>query len=121
VVVGEFGAAQLLEPVLRQAIVPSIVALGAVVTFYTWASSGATIEPDAQAQLKVGMSASSASDLLPDHQAPIRLIHAPAHSDGWQCRVFTDGNFPLAVATFEVCLTDEAVVRVTDLAGTPLW
>ncbi|MCW2549713.1 MAG: devS [Mycobacterium sp.] len=107
--------------VLRQAAVPTFVSVAAVLAFYTWASTGSTIAPDAQAKVKAGMSASSAADLLPDHQARVRLAHAPTHPNGWQCRVFTNGNFPLAVATFEVCFSEGAVVRVTDLARTPLW
>lgn len=106
---------------MREAAVPLAVAIVVVVVFYTWAEHGATIEPEAQARLRVGTAGATAEALLPDRQARIRLSHAAAHPRGWDCRVYTNGNYPLAVATLEVCFDAGAVVRITDLAAKPLW
>ena len=110
-----------LRRVIREAAVPLTVVIAMVVAFYAWAEHGAIIEPEDQARLKVGTSSAVGQSLLPGRQAPIRLSHAATHPRRWDCRSYTNGNFPLAVATFEVCLDNGAVVRVTDLAAKPLW
>jgi hypothetical protein len=110
-----------LRRLMRETAVPLAVAIVVVVAFYSWAEHGATIEPAAQARLRVGMASAAADSLLPDREAPVVLSHAAAHPRGWDCPVYTNGNFPLAVATLEVCFDGGAVVRVTDLAGKPLW
>lgn len=110
-----------LSSLVRAAAIPIVMVVAVVVGFYAWASNGATVEPKDQSRLRLGTSAAAAQALLPDQQAPIQLIGRPAHPNGWDCRVYTDGNFPLAVATLEVCFADRAVVRITNLAARPLW
>jgi ABC-2 type transport system permease protein len=39
---------------------------------------------------------------------------------GWNCAYYTDGNFPLAMATFEVCDDGSRITRTTDLSKEPL-
>jgi two-component sensor histidine kinase len=110
-----------LRRVAREVALPLAVVVAVVVTFYSWAGTGATIEPKAQSRLRIGISAATADELLPDRQAPIRLAHPPAHPHRWDCRDYTNGNFPLAVATLEVCFDNDAIVRITNLAARPLW
>lgn len=110
-----------LSRLARAAAIPVVVVVTVSVGFYAWASNGVTVEPENQSRLRVGTSAVAAQALLPDRQARIRLIGRPAHPSGWDCRVYTDGNFPMAVATLEVCFLDGAVVRITNLAARPLW
>jgi hypothetical protein len=39
---------------------------------------------------------------------------------GWWCGQYTDGNFPLATASYEICHDGATVTRVTDLRKVPL-
>jgi hypothetical protein len=89
--------------------------------FYTWASHGTSLEPADAKELSVGMPAPGARAVLPARTAPVRLLPAPAHPAWWSCRVYTDGNFPLAMATTEVCFDAGRVVRITDLAARRPW
>jgi hypothetical protein len=50
----------------------------------------------------------------------VQLARVPDAPDTWICRYYTDGNFPLAVATVEVCTDGLVVTRITDLTGEPL-
>jgi hypothetical protein len=101
--------------------VPLAAIVTAVLAFYWWGSHGATIDPLAEARLHRGMTTSHADALLPRREAPVRLVTPPAHPSAWACRSFTNGNFPLAVATTEVCSSGGVVVRITDLAARPPW
>ncbi len=106
---------------LRQVAIPLLASAAVVLGLYWWASRDATIEPAAQARIKVGMPTVAANDLLPPRQAPIRLVGAPAHPPAWECRSYTNGNFPLAVATIQLCASHGVIVRISDLAAAPLW
>ena len=87
---------------------------------YFWLANGTIIEPEQQAALHTGMPADEAKRYLPNRQAVFSLTRAPAHPRGWTCRVYTDGNFPFAFATLEVCDDGTVVTRVTDLTREPL-
>jgi len=81
--------------------------------FYAWAAHDTTIEPDAYRQLHVGMTESAARALLPSRQAAIRLD--AGHGPG--CEHYTDGNYPLAYDTYEICFGGGVVTRLMDRSG----
>ena len=97
------------------------MACAAVLGFWTWASYDTTAEPEVLARFTVGLPTAELDALVPERQAPVRLARSPGPPPGSTCRVYTDGNFPLAAASVEVCADDRAVTRVTDLAAEPLW
>jgi hypothetical protein len=106
---------------LREAAIPIVVVVGCAIAFYGWATHDAVVEPTDQARVAVGMSRAVAEPLLPSRQAPVHLIRPSRHPTSWKCEMYTNGNFPLGIATFEVCFHAATVVRVTDLAAKPLW
>ncbi|MEU4363409.1 histidine kinase [Promicromonospora sp. NPDC023987] len=117
----EVAGARPLRALVRQTAVPVVVACAVVLGFWTWASHDTTAEPEVLARLAVGLPTAELDALVPERQAPVRLARAPEPPRGSTCRAWTDGNFPIAAATVEVCADDRAVTRVTDLAGEPLW
>ncbi|WP_029088816.1 sensor histidine kinase [Brevibacterium album] len=108
-----------LSRTLRSAAVPALTAAGLVLGFFTWAVHNSTLEDRDFAELRVGMTASAAEERLPGRQAPVHLVPAAPHEEGWSCMRFTDGNFPLGIAVFEVCFDDGEVVRLSDLRRRP--
>jgi hypothetical protein len=98
----------------RTALVTTLVApLGLLVLlttgFYAWAAHETTIEPDRYRQLHVGMPEEAATRLLPRRQAHIRFRAAEPG-----CRYYSDGNYPLAYDTYEVCFDDGLLTRLTN-------
>ena len=90
-----------------------------VLGFYAWAVHDSVAEEDTFAQLQIGMSHPDAARLLPAREAPVRLVPSPPHDRRWVCEYYTDGNFPLGLAVFEVCFDDGSLVRLTDLRASP--
>ena len=80
--------------------------------FYAWAAHDTTIEPDRYDRLHVGMAEDAATRLLPRRQAHIRFRAAEPG-----CRYYTDGNYPLAYGTYEVCFADGVLTRPADPGG----
>lgn len=117
----ELAGARPLRALVRQTAVPAVVACAVVLGFWTWASHDTTAEPEVLARFAVGLPTAELDALVPQRQAPVRLARSPEPPHGSTCRAYTDGNFPLAAASVEVCADDRAVTRVTDLAGEPLW
>lgn len=123
------GSPELVEPagtrplraLVRQTALPVAVACAAVVGFWTWASHDTTAEPEVIARFAVGLPTAELDALVPERQAPVRLARSPEPPPGSTCRAYTDGNFPLAAASVEVCADGDAVTRVTNLAAEPLW
>ncbi|AXE38300.1 sensor histidine kinase [Acidipropionibacterium virtanenii] len=100
---------------LRSALAPAAVAGVVLLGFYTWSVHDAVIEDQDFARLHTGMPTDAAADVLPARQAPVRLIGTAPHPTDWSCGYYTDGNFPLGMAVFEVCSHDGSVARVADL------
>ncbi|MFD2795643.1 sensor histidine kinase [Promicromonospora vindobonensis] len=117
----EVAGARPLRALVRQTAVPVVVACTAVLAFWTWASHDTTAEPEVLTRFAVGLPAGELDALVPERQAPVRLARSPEPPPGSTCRAYTDGNFPLAAASVEVCADGQAVTRVTDLAAEPLW
>lgn len=110
-----------LRALVRQTALPVAVACAAVVGFWTWASHDTTAEPEVIARFAVGLPTAELDALAPERQAPVRLARSPEPPPGSTCRAYTDGNFPLAAASVEVCADGDTVTRVTNLAAEPLW
>lgn len=104
----------------RSTLIPLAVVATVVVAFYAWASHGATLEQRDFEALTAGQSVASNPVELPSRQAPVRLTPTDPTPPGWVCRYYTDGNFPLAMASFEICDDGTTVTRVSDLRRTPL-
>jgi signal transduction histidine kinase len=117
----EVAGARPLRTLVRQTAIPVAVACAAVLGFWTWASHDSTAEPEVIARFAVGLPVAELAAVVPERQAPVRLARPPEPPAGSTCRSYTDGNFPLAAASVEVCADDRAVTRVTDLAREPLW
>jgi len=114
------GARRPLVALVGSLVLPAVLVLAGGAAYWAWASHDATVEPVDAAALRVGMRATDAAELLPEREAPVRLARAPGPEPGWDCRQYTDGNVPLAMATLEVCTDGGTVVRVTDLSEVPL-
>ncbi|MEU4540062.1 histidine kinase [Streptosporangium sp. NPDC023825] len=104
---------------LRWVFLPALGAIGALLAFHTWATYATVVERERFAGLAAGQPVASAKD-LPRRQAPVRLlIPADPIPASWRCRYFTDGNFPLGIATFQICDDGETLTRVHDLRRGP--
>ena len=117
---GRSGARRPFVALVRPLVLPAVLVLLGGAGYWAWASHDATVEPVDAAALRVGMPAAEAAGRLPAREAPVRLARAPGPGPGWECRQYTDGNVPLAMATLEVCTDGGTVVRVTDLSEMPL-
>lgn len=101
-------------------VLPPVVGITSVVAaYYTWATYAADIEQDRFDRLTVGQPVAAAEDGLPEREAPVRVIPTDPVPPAWRCRYFTDGNFLLGMATFEVCDDGTALTRVRDLRRQP--
>ncbi len=105
----------------RQVVLPAAVAVVLVLGWYAWASRGATLEPEVFAAIGVGTVRAEVEPLLPERESWVRLVRPPAALPGWECSRYTEGNFPLALATLEVCFADGHVARLTDLREQSWW
>jgi hypothetical protein len=99
---------------IRSVAVPGALAVAALLGFYVWATTGATLEDDIFDGVAAGAPQAATEAMLPGRQSPVRLMRLPPHPAGWTCRYFTDGNFPLGMSTFEVCFSGGRVVRTAD-------
>lgn len=108
-----------LRAVLAQAAVPLVLATVFVIGFYATASSGAVMEQSTYDAISVGASETAIERTLPERQAPVHLIHTDTHPATWRCRYYTDGNFPLAMAIYEICTSNRIVTRTADLRSKP--
>lgn len=104
-----------LRRTVASALVPTTVAVLVLIGFYAWSTHDDVVEDSVFARLRVGIPAPTAERLLPPRQAPVRLVPTHAHDPEWSCAYYTDGNFPLGLAVFEVCSDEGVVVRLTDL------
>jgi signal transduction histidine kinase len=104
-----------LRATLLSAIVPSAAAIAVVVGFYAWSVHDDALDDHAFDRITAGMSANTAHALLPARQAPVRLLPSAPHDPAWDCAYYSDGNFPLGLAVFQVCYHDGAVVATADL------
>jgi signal transduction histidine kinase len=100
---------------LLSALMPSAVAIAVVVGFYAWSVHDGATDDRTFGRISAGMSANAARALLPARQAPIRLVPSAPHEQAWDCSYYSDGNFPLGFAVFQVCYHDGAVVMIADL------
>lgn len=110
-----------LAATVRGAAIPLVAVAVSLAAFHAWSTHDTVLEVEAFAQVEVGRSWPEARLLLPRRQAPVRLIPAPPRPPGWQCAYFSDGNFPLGTATYEICTDGEVVTRTTDLRSIPWW
>lgn len=104
---------------LRWALVRTTVLVAVTVSFYGWATHDATLEEDVFDGLREGQPVTLARSVLPDRQAPVRLSAVPPAPAAWRCTFHTDGNFPLGMATFEICDDGTRLTRVSDLRKAP--
>ena len=100
---------------LRWALVRVAAFVVVTVSFYGWATHDATLEQDVFDDLREGEAVAQARSVLPDRQAPVRLSAVPPAPAAWRCTSYTDGNFPLGMATFEICDDGTRLTRVSDL------
>ncbi|MFI6513760.1 sensor histidine kinase [Streptosporangium sp. NPDC050855] len=100
---------------LRRTLPPALAALAALMAFYGWSVHDTTMEETDFALVSAGMSEAEVAPLLPPLEAVVRLVPSPPRPAGWRCDHYTDGNFPLGLATFEICYRGGTVVRTTDL------
>lgn len=100
---------------LRSVMAPAVVACVLVVSFFTWATLGSTMEAETFASIHRGDQATVVRQLVPARQATVRLTPTRPHPADWTCTSYTDGNFPLGLAAFEICYHDDRVVRTRDL------
>jgi hypothetical protein len=105
-------------PLLRLAYsagIPSLVVLAILTAFWSWSSHDAELSAHDFARVRPGQTTTEAMEILPEHQARIRLNHEPAIPAGAACRTYTDGNFPLAQSTYRICFAGGVVVTAQDL------
>jgi len=104
----------------RSTLLPLAIVATVIVAFYAWASHDATLEQRDFEALAAGQPVASSPVGLPSRQARVRLTPTEPTPPGWVCRYYTDGNFPLAMASFEICDDGTTLTRVSDLRRTPL-
>ncbi|KRC32894.1 hypothetical protein ASE27_14600 [Oerskovia sp. Root918] len=100
---------------VRQALLPAAVVVTGLVLAYSWAAHDAVLDEDVFAGIVVGQERAAVEAELPEREAPLRPVRAPAAEHGWDCAIYTDGNFPLAMATLQICFDGDEVVRTVDL------
>lgn len=105
---------------LRATLIPGGIAGVLVLGFYAWATHGAALEEDVFAGIAPGNPEAVTRQHLPSRQSPVRLASGGPYAGDWTCAYYTDGNFPLGMAAFEICFHDDKVVRVNDLRRGPL-
>jgi hypothetical protein len=104
---------------LRSVAPPALGVAGVVLAFHVWATHATDLEEEDFAGLAVGQPVAAARPGLPEREAPVRLIPVDPAPPPWRCRYFTDGNFPLGTAVFEVCDDGDVLTRVRDLRRQP--
>jgi signal transduction histidine kinase len=100
---------------LRAVALPAAVALLAVLGFYSWSTYAATLEEHEFASVRIGDAEAVTRARMPARQSPVRLATPRPRPHGWACTAYSDGNFPLGMAVFEICYHDGRVVQRTDL------
>ncbi len=105
---------------IRWALPPLAVIIVATTAFYTWSTHDATLEQSIFDGIHKGQRLDDVIDLLPRREAVIRLTPLPPTPSRWHCAYYTDGNFPLGMAAFEICDDGTRITRTTDLRRVPL-
>jgi signal transduction histidine kinase len=105
---------------IRWFVPPLAVTIAASTAFYAWSTHGATLEPSIFGHIHAGQTVQDVRPVLPRREAVIHLTRLPAVSAGWDCAYYTDGNFPLGMAAFEICDDGSHITRTTDLRKEPL-
>lgn len=103
--------------IIRRAWAPVLGVAAAVLGFHLWASIGATLEPAEFAAIRVGQPVPT----LPPREAPVRLLPTPPAPSRSDCSQYTDASFPLAYATFQICVNAGTVTSTTDLRQEDPW
>lgn len=104
----------------RWALAPLVAVAALATAFYSWSTYDATLEQSQFQLIATGASFASVEPLLPRRQSPIRLTPVKAAPNGSGCVYYTDGNFPLGMAVYEICHDADRVTRTTDLRTVPL-
>jgi hypothetical protein len=100
---------------LRSLVPPTVGVAVVVLAFYGWATHGADLERDRFAGLAAGQPVATADRDLPEREASVHLIPTRPVPPSWRCRQFTDGNFPLGMATYRICDDGTVLTAVHDL------
>jgi signal transduction histidine kinase len=104
-----------LRATLVSAAIPFLAIVALVVGFYTWSVHDVALDDQSFDRITSGMPAAVATPQLPARQAPVRLVPTAPHDPDWDCAYYSDGNFPLGLAVFEVCFHNGVVVAANDL------
>jgi hypothetical protein len=106
---------------LRWAAVPLLIALTVLTCYYAWATHDATLEQASFDRLVVGEPVTAALAELPRREAVLHMGTTPRPPRASTCHYYTDGNYPLAMATFLVCDDGVKLTRVADLRRDSPW
>jgi signal transduction histidine kinase len=91
---------------------PSLLAAAAAIAYYSVAVTGSVLSEESYDALRVGEPRSAMSADIPARQVwqpPAGgLPAAPPHA---RCEFYTDGNFPMAEATYRLCFAGGTLVR----------
>ncbi|WP_186356707.1 sensor histidine kinase [Streptomonospora sp. PA3] len=110
-----------LAATLRWALLPTLVMAVLTAGFHLWATHGSTLETADFQRISPGQPYDRVRPLLPAREAPMRFAVGVPEPPGARCVHFTDGNFPLGLASFRICHDGASVVEITDLRRVPLW
>ena len=100
---------------VRWGLPPLAAAAVAATAFYTWSTHGATLEQQQFDAITTGAPVDAVLPSLPGRQSAVRLMPAPPTPAGSHCSYFTDGNFPLGMAAYQVCDDGVRITQTTDL------
>jgi Histidine kinase len=106
---------------LRWAAVPLLIALFVLTSYYAWATHGATLEQASFDHLVVGEPVTAALARLPAREAVLTMRTSPRPPRASTCHYYTDGNYPLAMAAFQICDDGVKLTRVSDLRRGSPW
>ncbi|MDA8368304.1 MAG: histidine kinase [Nocardiopsaceae bacterium] len=110
-----------LRDTLRWALLPALVMTALIAGFYAWTTHDTTMEHAEFDRVSPGQTYAQVRSLLPARQAPMRFAVSAQEPPGARCLYYTDGNFPLGLASYRICHDGTTVTQATDLRRMPLW
>jgi anti-sigma regulatory factor (Ser/Thr protein kinase) len=106
---------------LRWATAAVLIAVTVLTSYYAWATHDATLEPESFHHLVIGEPVTAARAILPAREALLAMRTTPRPPHASTCHYYTDGNYPLAMAAFQICDDGVKLTRVSDLRRDSPW
>ncbi|MEV4760106.1 histidine kinase [Micromonospora sp. NPDC049559] len=96
---------------------PVAIAAALCLAYYPFATLHTVLPDEAYQRLRVGQQRAELAHLLPARQVRQPDDATPPAPAGTVCEFYTDGNFPLALASYRLCFADGRLVAKDRLSG----